>query len=577
MFSDIINFGNLTNNSKMSLLRSSLLSLVVLLGSQATFAQSPDWSWARSAGSVSNDYSNAVCTDADGNVYITGTFQGSTITFGAHVLQNTSEGFLDIFVVKYDTQGNVVWAVSEGGAKDDYAYGICVDVLCNVFITGYFNSPSFAIGSSTLVNISTAINAPDVFVAKYDPSGVALWGRSGDPGPENESAFAYGIGSDAAGNVYISGYFSGGFDSSINFDGYTIQNYGSYSPDIFLVKYDNDGNVQWVNHIGGNEVDVSYDIYVDPNGNAYITGTFQNSATFGNTVLSPTHTASNDIFIAKYDASGNLIWAKYALVPFYLSYASGMGVTADLDGNVFSTGYYTYSVSFGNDTLANTGNRGMFLAKYDINGNALWGRSPGGTGLDYGSAVCTDSNGNVFVTGYFGSSYLNFGGHPALNANVGYNDVFVAGYDPDGNALWATSIGGPDNDYGMGIAASAEGDVYLTGYFGSYNINFAGHTLTNNGSFDTFLAKIPQAAFVSVETIEGQNDVLIYPNPAYDQINVVSEGLTEIQVYDIAARKVVERQFENRTAIDVTGFPSGLYVYELIRNGTVIKGKFIRE
>jgi len=552
---------------------SILFLLVLLSGMHTTLAQTPDWMWAKSSGSVSNDYSNAVCTDADGNVYTTGTFQGATISFGSYVLQNTSEGFLDFFVAKYDPQGNVLWAVSDGGAMDDYAYGICVDVEGNVFITGHFNSPSLTIATSTLTNISTSVNAPDVFTAKYDHNGMALWGRSGNVGATNEAAFAYGIGSDASGNVYITGSY--GYGSDISFDGTTLQSLGSY--DMFLVKYDTDGNVQWANRMGGSNNDAAKAIHVDANGNTYITGSFIDLADFGGISLVSTNPAYQEIFVAKYDSSGNCDWANYALVPYAGNYASGTGITTDPAGSVYLTGYFEYSLSFGNDTLANAGNRGLFLAKYDSDGTPLWGRSPGGTGNDVGAGVCTEPNGDILLTGYFESSFLNFGGYPAINSNVGFKDAFVARYDPNGNALGAVGIGGPDHEYAMGVAAGSDGGIYSTGYFGSYSLNFSGSVLTNMGSHDTFLGKLSSDALNSVHAEKGTADVKLYPNPARDQINVLSDGRTEIRVYDVSSRKILERQFTNSTTIDVSAIPTGLYVYELMRDGTVVKGKFVRE
>ena len=556
----------------MTIPRSIVFSLAIVCLKQANFAQTPDWVWAKNSGSISNDYSNAVCTDADGNVYITGTFQGSMITFGNYVLQNTTEGFLDIFVVKYDPQGNVIWAVSDGGGKDDYVYGICVDLQGNIFITGYFNSPSLVIGPSTLVNISTSVNAPDVFVAKYDQDGMAIWGKSGDAGPTQDYARAYGIGSDAYGNIYITGHYGYG---SVSFDGHTLQGYGGL--DMFLVKYDTDGNVQWANRMGGTETDGAQAIHVDSNGNSYITGWFINSVNFGSTVLVSTNNAYQEIFVAKYDGNGNNVWANYAGVPYIGNYASGTGIAADQQGNVYLTGYFQYSLNFGNDTLSNAGNRGVFLAKYDSNGDPLWGRSPGGTGTDFGSAVCVDPYGNVVFTGYFASSFLNFGGFPVINSNVGFNDAFIARYDPDGNALGAIGIGGPDAEFGMAVATSPQGDIYSTGYFGSYTLDFSGNILTNSGSDDTYLAKWSRDGFIGIPTVEGRSPVQLFPNPAHDHFDLISQGPAEVRVFDVASRMILERRFTDRTSIDVIGMPAGLYVYELLQSGTVFKGRFVIE
>lgn len=552
------------NSPRTSLLQAALLGLV-----QCAFAQSPDWLWARNSGSVSNDYSNAVCTDTDGNVYITGTFQGPTITFGNYVLQNTTEGFLDFFVAKYDPQGNVIWAISDGGVADDYSYGICVDAAGNTFITGYYGSPSLAIGPSTMNSTS----AFSVFVAKYDSNGIALWGRSGDASTD-DVGYSYGIGSDALGNIYITGSY--GYNAEISFGSHTLQSYGGY--DMFLVKYDNDGNVLWANHMGGAQVDYSRAIHVSPDGTVHITGFFVNEADFGSgTVVSANPAAYMEVCVAKYDTDGANVWANYALVPNTGNYASGMGITVDLTGSAYITGYYQQSISFGNDTLTNAGNHGLFLAKYDSDGTPLWGRSPGGTGTDFGVGVSATPDGNVLVTGYFESSFLSFGGYPVINTNVGYNDAFVARYDPDGNVLGAIGIGGPDHEYGMAVTTNPENDVLSTGYFGSYSLDFSGSVVTNTGSYDTFLAKMSRDALNSVHTAEGHENVQLFPNPAQYQIHVLSEGRTEIRVYDVASRLTLDRQFVNATTIDVGNLPSGLYMYELMRDGSVVKGKFIRE
>jgi len=562
------------DNSGMIKYRWFAFLLFSLLFMQRTLAQTPDWMWARSSGSVSNDYSNAVCTDVDGNVYMTGTFQGSTITFGEYTLNNTSEGFLDFFVVKYDAQGNVIWAISDGGAADDFAYGICVDPSGNICITGHYNSPSLQIGPSILVNISTAPNAPDVFVAKYDPDGTAMWGRSSDSGPTQDYAFVNGIGSDAAGNIYVAGYY--GYQSAVNFGGIILESYGDV--DMFLVKYDTDGNVVWARRMGGSDGDYINAIQVDPIGNIYITGAFINSADLGGITLTSTNDGSyEEMFVAKYDSDGNSIWANYALVPYAGNYASGTGIAADGNGNVYISGYYQYSISFGEDTLSNAGNIGIFLAKYASDGTPLWGRSPGGTGTDWSSGLCVEPNGNVLYTGYFESPFLSFGAYPVINANVGFYDGFLARYDPDGNALGAVGIGGPGHEYAMAVASGPEGDVYSTGYFGSYALNFSDTTLINAGSNDTYLAKLDRNGFVNVPSVEGREDVRLFPNPARDFINVLTEGPAEIRINDLSGRTVMTQQFRTSTSIDVSTLPSGLYGYTLWLEGRITNGKFVRE
>ena len=105
----------------------NLLLLLIFTISWPVVGQGPQWQWAQNAGSVSNDYGNAVCTDNIGNVYVTGTFQGQFVTFGNFILTNSSTGSLDVFLVKYDATGNVVWATSAGGSDCEYGAAITTD------------------------------------------------------------------------------------------------------------------------------------------------------------------------------------------------------------------------------------------------------------------------------------------------------------------------------------------------------------------------------------------------------------------------------------------------------------------
>ncbi len=546
-----------------------ILIMLVLIGfSKILSAQTPSWVWARSAGEVSNEYSNSVCTDANGNVYITGTFQGSSIIFGNDTLHNAGPGVLDIFVVKYDANGNTLWARGGGGTNDDYAYGICTDANGNVYITGYFRSPFITFGTITLNNADTSIsswNQCDIFITKYDSDGTLLWAkRAGSAGTE----ISYSICTDSDNNVYITGMF--GYSTNMYFASDTLINRGSY--DVFVAKYDSGGNELWVKSDGGAEQDCGYSICTDASKNVYVTGYFQASAAFGNDSIFG-H-GNLDLFVAKYDTYGNNIWAKSAVGPSY-DWNSGTGITADEWGNVYITGYFQNSIIFGNDALGNGGPWSIFTAKYDSSGNALWGRSPGGTNNDFGNSISADANGHVFVTGYFASSYLNFGGIPVLNTNVGYNDIFVVEYDAAGNALWATGIGGTDNDYGMGICTNGGDKVYITGYIGSYSVNFGSTALINNGSYDVFLAKLGLTAGIE-ELAKDTNSVLVYPNPTSTTItfHLSSSPQNEtLQITDVFGRVVYKETIRaNDMKLDVSRWSGGIYFYEVSgKRGKIVK------
>ncbi len=534
-----------------------------------SYSQNPLWTWVESAGGLSNEYGNAVCTDANGNVYVTGTFQGQTTTIGDFTLYNSGEGSLDIFIAKYDEAGNVLWAKSGGGSSADYAYGICTDAQGNVFITGYFQSATVTFGTTELSNTSTINNCPDIFLTKYDSDGNVVWSRS-PVGLGCEEARS--IAADSEGNVYMVGYF---WNNNIAFGDLTLINQDS--PDGFLVKYGANGEEIWAKRIGGSGIDLCEDVFVDGEDNILVTGSFENSAQFGDyTLVSPNQATYQEVFAAKFDSEGNNIWAECALVPFYGNYASGNGIASDAEGNVYLTGYFQYSLAFGEDTLSTAGNIGIFLAKYDSTGNALWGRTPGGTGNDYGVDVCVDTEGRVFVTGYFRSSFLNFGAFPLINSNTGYNEIFLAAYNADGDAVWATATGGQDHDYGMNLASGLNNNVYLTGYFGSYSLDFSNTTVVNSGSNDFFLAELSYDGALHAQSLDKSSDVGIFPNPFFNMVNVLSEGHTTIEIFDLSSRKIFEREFTNNSALDLSELAGGLYVYRINRSGKFSTGKIIK-
>ena len=255
-------------------------------------AQTPNWQWAKSEGGTSSEVSTGVCTDASGNVFITGLFFSPTITFGTTTLTNA--GGMDIFIVKYDATGNVLWAKSAGGVYGERGQSVCTDASGNVFITGHFYSPTIIVGTTTLTNTNqTTDSTSDIFIVKYDASGNVLWAKSEGSG-SNESGQS--VCTDASGNVFITGSFYSG-NLYIGTTWLFLSEWDRYN-DIFIVKYDTSGNVLWAKSAGGAGSDLSSGVCTNASGNIFITGYFGNpNINFGTTTL--TNAGALDIFIAK--------------------------------------------------------------------------------------------------------------------------------------------------------------------------------------------------------------------------------------------------------------------------------------
>jgi hypothetical protein len=377
--------------------------------------------WARTTTGIYSDAGLSITTDGSGNVYVTGYFWINT-TFGSTTLTGT--GPHDVFITKYDTNGNVLWAKSAGGWDRAAGLSVASDAIGNVYVTGYFESASIVFGPTLLTNTGFD-GIPEIFIVKYDTNGNVLWAKSAGGGGALDYEKGHSIGADGSGNVYITGYFDG---PVVTFDSITLPNAISNSiSDFFIVKYDINGNVLWAQRAGGTNMDEGMSITVDSSsGNVYATGYFQSSSiTFGAYTL--INSGGWDLFIVKYDGNGNVLWAKSEGAA---SQVNGNSITTDGTGNVYVTGYFWSStITFGSTTLINSGINDIFIAKYDSSGNHIWATSAGGIKRDEGYDIVTDTNSNVYITGSFFSPNISFGSTlltKAAPTNSVQSDIFIA-------------------------------------------------------------------------------------------------------------------------------------------------------
>ena len=443
-----------------------ILSLPVLL-----FSQNWEFVWALPSGGTDIDKAYDITVDSLSNVIITGQFFG-TATFDTAIL--LSSGDSDIFIAKYDRGGNLLWAKKAGGTAEDFSSAIDTDRDGNIIITGYFN------GNIDFDTISLSSDGgTDIFIAKYSPSGDIIWAkRAGGTGNDSGESLAC----DNSDNIIVTGRFEG----TANFGTIFLDNF--WEQDIFVVKYNSSGDASWARLVSGSYEEIIKDIAVDNFGNSIITGTFDTSINFNSDPISTPITlvssGGNDIFIARYDSWGNIIWARQA---------GGKkdevvtGIAIDFAGNFFITGYFEGNLSFGGQSIKSNGNLDVFIAKYTFFGMALWATNGGGKNDDVAEEIATTPAGNCVITGYFQGD-ATFG--PKSLTSAGQNDIFIARCDASGNMLGAKPAGGPGQDIGLGIIADYLGNCIATGFFDSDTANFSNKTLINSSiNPDIFCAK----------------------------------------------------------------------------------------
>jgi hypothetical protein len=288
--------------------------------------------------------------------------------------------------------------------------------------------------------------------------------------------------SDKLGNTYISGTFA---SLTITLGDTVFINHAPQSTDVFLAKYNPAGQMLWARQIGGTNDDDAWGITMDPQGNVYFSGSFKAAMTVDGISLS--NSGDKDIFVVKYRPNGNIVWAK-RFGGGGTDY--GKSLAADSCGNVCLAGTFgSYAMSFGSYSLTCHGDSDAFLAKLDSNGTVLWAFGAGGGTFDYGQAVVTDKDCNMYFAGSY-SSYIFLYDSLQIPYHGGY-DFFIAKHRPDGALLWFKQFGGTGTEILSSIALDTHENLFMTGYFAGPQLNIGTFPLINHSNYavDFFVAK----------------------------------------------------------------------------------------
>ncbi|MFN7141183.1 MAG: immunoglobulin domain-containing protein, partial [Limisphaerales bacterium] len=461
--------------------------------------------WAKRAGGIDSDVAQGIAVDREGNVLLTGYFGSPAIAFDGSTLANIMPGYMDMFLVKYDGDGNVLWAKRGGGIASggDQGTAVGTDPGGNIFVAGIYHGSAEFDG----MPISSVGGTADIFLARYDSGGNGLWVRSAG-GSNSERANALAV--DAGGNAYIAGSFSG----TANFQG-TNQITSYYDTiDAFVAAYTAGGNFSWVRKAGGASIDSGLGLAADTRGNVLLCGRF-NPTWFelGHIRLFNAAAGYSDIFVTKLstvdantipsitDQPRSRTVVAGSDVTLTAGYIAGTAATFQwrVNGtNVFgATNTFlslntispadagAYSLVISNSGVVVTS--ALATVSVTIEPDFAWARKIGGAGDAEVLGVTSDQQGNTYVTGYF-SGAVDFGARNL--ASFGGEDLFVAKYNSAGTLLWAQQAGGPGNDRANAIAfdLSNQGGIIIAGHF-SGTANFSGTLRTSAGGLDLFIAR----------------------------------------------------------------------------------------
>jgi hypothetical protein len=372
-----------------------------------------------------------------------------------------------------------------GGSGMDEVNDIARDSIGNIYSTGYFSSPIAQFGTLLLTNTSTT-NSSDVFISKTSPTGGMIWTKKiGGPNQDKGKAVAL----DKAGNVFVTGTFLG----SISFGPNLTLNADSGSADIFICKYDNAGNFLWALNVGGPLGDEVYDLNVDHNGNAIVTGQYIANAHFSTASVTSSLDTSGlqytyDIFVLKLSGYGSFKWLKTGSAKFD---DRGTGLAVDSSNNIFLIGQFSDTIRF-TQTYPNTVYNTCFVMKMDSLGNELnMVKYSGSSSL--ANSVCVNDSNEVLICGDFTGNLL-FNTTPLQQiVNTFPRKIYSAKFDNNLNFIYCNSYGSTKSISGKRIVAGHDLSYYIFGEFKCTFSQFAasyGTGVFNSIGFqDLFIAK----------------------------------------------------------------------------------------
>ena len=487
----------------------ALASLYLVPPAIARAATLPTYNYTKTF-DTSSGYAQSfgITTDSSGNIYITGEWNGTVIFDGPGGSDSQTSANYSVFVTKYSNSGAYDWtktfAVSSGSAE---ASGITTDSSGNIFVTGDISGTVIFDGSGGSDSQTAEGSNTSAFITKYNADGSYGWTKIFDT--TDGSAYGWSVAADSAGNIYMTGQFSGTviFDGSGGSDSQTAE--GS-NTSAFITKYNADGSYGWTKIFDTTDGSAyGWSVAADSAGNIYMTGQFSGTVIFDGSGGSDSQTAegsNTSAFITKYNADGSYGWTK--IFDSTNGDAYGYGITVDTQGDIYETGNFTGTIVFdgvgGSDSQTDLGTYSQgdaYLTQYTSNGSYGWTKIFDTTnGYASGIGVTTDSLGDVYVTGEFSGTVVfdGVGGSDSQTDVSGNGDTFLTQITATGSYGWTrvfgtVHTGGVGDPMGEAVAVDTLGNVYITG-------NWAGTvTFDGTGGSDTLTTNFNSAFLTSYD------------------------------------------------------------------------------
>jgi hypothetical protein len=511
--------------------------------SALTLMAQPGFNWEQTAGHAFYGETKSVLgCNAAGDVLMAGGFI-DTAGFGATNL--ISAGFTDLFLAKYGAGGDLKWVFREGGTNYDYISDLAVHED-GIYLGGTFYGVT-AIGTETF----ESLGSQDFFISAYDSEGDFRWAQHfGSP----KTDYLGAIDSDGEGNLFFTGYF---YDS-LTVAGTTL--YAAGASDIFLAKLDPAGSLLWIRQGAGPSSDQSYTLSCDNDGNVLLTASYFYSIQLGDTLLTTENPTG--VFFAKFDGSGNLLFARQA---------DGNGLIArslaefDSEGNIYFGGNFSDQLSLGPYLFdAGAFNVDVFIAKYSPDGSLLWAGHGQGGGSDQLVSLSAGPLNDVYLTGHYLEDIHFDDLTLSYTLCCGSAEIFIVRYTEDGIPVWGEQISG-ERAMVESVAKNMYDDLFVSGMF-QYDLALGNNMLTAENDYENFIAGLLTGTYTGIIDQGNRGSARLYPVPAIDHV-VIDAGpgfaIWHYEITDILGKRHAQGQFTGSTRIGLQALQPGIYFVRL--------------
>lgn len=462
------------------------------------FAQNANFQWAQNIGSSNGtDRAFDVATDAMNNVYVIGQFLDSANFSTDTNPYSIVEFGRNVFISKYDPDGNLKWVNILPQGEHDGDYGIVCDV------NGYINI--------------TGISSGKAFISQLDTAGNVRWNHIAD----GNSCSPTSIISDMDGNLFLTGYFNNNISFSTSLtDPFLVSTGGS--SDIFICKFDSDGEFQWQHSIGNSGVDRGFCAVVDNNANLIITGFFSGQVDFNPDIQQEetlTSTGYYDIFVCKLNSAGSFQWAK-SMGSIY--HDEGVCLAVNMQNEIYLAGIYKGTCDMdpgpGVYSVNTPGDKAICLGILDSEGEFLWAVSLDGTGHAIPQDMILDAAGDVILTGYHMGS-IDFNPDPNLASGTqAFGNGFICKFSSNLAFMWLEKFLAQYQG-GIGrilIDLDEHENMVLAGAY-HREVDFAPGLMTyymnSESSLDNaFICKMGQSSISTMNVLQ-EPHAHLFPNP----------------------------------------------------------------